>query len=223
MSRAHRHETPSAVSVSPIVRFAACECRSIPGFCDAVLTTNMKKNIPEVPINMNHGRGTILMLLGGSSPCQGRGLARSQQASKDSDSGSLATGGKKVQAALLVLSLHTIDMLAGTRTLTRISPGVVPSLRRSVRRAAGSLKVGDHHKAQPCAGLGASLFPGDKPWLTAIPPRRQFFAVPSMDGTVHEERRLIRYSPEDLFDVVSAVENYQEFLPWCEKSTVHHR
>lgn len=59
-------------------------------------------------------------------------------------------------------------------------------------------------------------------WLRAGV-RRDFFGVPSMETTVHEERRLIRFSPEELFDVVSDVDCYQEFLPWCEKSIVHQR
>ncbi len=114
-------------------------------------------------------------------------------------------------------------MLAGTRTLARISSDVVPSMRRGIRRNVGALKVAGNSTKPACVGLTANVFHEDRPWLTTIGSRRNFFPVPSMDATVHEERRLIRYSPEVLFDVVSAVENYQEFLPWCDKSTVHSR
>ena len=31
----------------------------------------------------------------------------------------------------------------------------------------------------------------------------------------HAERRLIEYSPEQLFDLVADVDRYPEFLPWC--------
>lgn len=31
----------------------------------------------------------------------------------------------------------------------------------------------------------------------------------------HAERRLIAYTPEQLFDLVADVERYPEFLPWC--------
>ncbi|KAK8465360.1 hypothetical protein PHAVU_009G065300 [Phaseolus vulgaris] len=40
----------------------------------------------------------------------------------------------------------------------------------------------------------------------------------------YEERRVLGYSPEQLFDVVAAVEFYHGFVPWCERSDIvrHH-
>ena len=50
---------------------------------------------------------------------------------------------------------------------------------------------------------------------------RNFFGNPfSPEKTVHQERRLVKYTPEELFDVVSAVQHYSIFLPWCEQSVV---
>ncbi|XP_065015859.1 uncharacterized protein LOC135643149 [Musa acuminata AAA Group] len=40
---------------------------------------------------------------------------------------------------------------------------------------------------------------------------------------IYEERRVIGYSPEQLFDVVAAVEMYEEFLPWCQRSRIIKR
>ena len=33
---------------------------------------------------------------------------------------------------------------------------------------------------------------------------------------VHNERRYLDYSPEELFYLVADVEKYPEFLPWCQ-------
>ncbi len=37
---------------------------------------------------------------------------------------------------------------------------------------------------------------------------------------VHEERRLLAYSAEQIFDIVIAVDHYPDFLPWCLSATV---
>ncbi|GMH04035.1 hypothetical protein Nepgr_005874 [Nepenthes gracilis] len=37
---------------------------------------------------------------------------------------------------------------------------------------------------------------------------------------VHEERLVIGYSPEQLFAVVAAVDLYEDFLPWCQRSEI---
>ncbi|KAM7278634.1 hypothetical protein ACFE04_005768 [Oxalis oulophora] len=37
---------------------------------------------------------------------------------------------------------------------------------------------------------------------------------------VYEERRIMGYSPEQLFDVVAAVDLYRDFLPWCQRSDI---
>lgn len=40
---------------------------------------------------------------------------------------------------------------------------------------------------------------------------------------VHEEKRIMGYSPEQLFAVVAAVDMYQDFLPWCQRSDIIKR
>ncbi|OWM70875.1 coenzyme Q-binding protein COQ10 homolog, mitochondrial [Punica granatum] len=37
---------------------------------------------------------------------------------------------------------------------------------------------------------------------------------------VYEERRVLGYSPEQLFDVVAAVDLYDDFVPWCQRSEI---
>ncbi len=39
----------------------------------------------------------------------------------------------------------------------------------------------------------------------------------------HAERRLINYTPEQLFDLVADVARYPEFLPWCVAARVRSR
>ncbi|XP_030540030.1 coenzyme Q-binding protein COQ10 homolog, mitochondrial-like [Rhodamnia argentea] len=40
---------------------------------------------------------------------------------------------------------------------------------------------------------------------------------------VYEERRVLGYSPVQLFDVVAAVDLYQDFVPWCQRSEIIER
>ncbi|KAI7748476.1 hypothetical protein M8C21_009299 [Ambrosia artemisiifolia] len=40
---------------------------------------------------------------------------------------------------------------------------------------------------------------------------------------IHEEKRIMGYSPEQLFAVVAAVDMYQDFLPWCQRSDIIKR
>ena len=37
---------------------------------------------------------------------------------------------------------------------------------------------------------------------------------------MHQERRLVKYSPDQIFDVVANIDGYSEFLPWCKESVI---
>ncbi|KAK3252706.1 hypothetical protein CYMTET_38008 [Cymbomonas tetramitiformis] len=59
--------------------------------------------------------------------------------------------------------------------------------------------------------------------ITSIPSSfacSRLFFTSSQPEKQHSERRLIGYSPEQIFDVVIAVEQYKDFLPWCEGSRI---
>ncbi|TQD98449.1 hypothetical protein C1H46_015904 [Malus baccata] len=54
--------------------------------------------------------------------------------------------------------------------------------------------------------------------------RRQFLGCGDGEeggvlSKVYEERRVLGYSPEQLYDVVAAVDLYHGFVPWCQRST----
>jgi coenzyme Q-binding protein COQ10 len=41
--------------------------------------------------------------------------------------------------------------------------------------------------------------------------------------TRHAERRLVRFAPRQLFDLVADVPRYPEFLPWCTAARIRHQ
>ncbi|XP_058115111.1 uncharacterized protein LOC131258077 isoform X2 [Magnolia sinica] len=45
----------------------------------------------------------------------------------------------------------------------------------------------------------------------------------SVLSKTHEERRVMGYSPEQLFAVVAAVDLYEDFVPWCQRSQIVRR
>lgn len=40
---------------------------------------------------------------------------------------------------------------------------------------------------------------------------------------IHTEKRKLPYTPEQMFDLVAAVDKYPEFLPWCISSRITKR
>jgi coenzyme Q-binding protein COQ10 len=41
--------------------------------------------------------------------------------------------------------------------------------------------------------------------------------------TKHVEKRNLPYTPEQLFTLVAEVDKYQDFLPWCQSSSIKRR
>lgn len=58
--------------------------------------------------------------------------------------------------------------------------------------------------------------------------KRTFFTLPNLTPfsnkrKEYSERRLLGYSMEQMFTVVSDVEDYPEFVPWCKSAHIFHR
>ncbi|GAB0091757.1 Coenzyme Q-binding protein COQ10, mitochondrial [Sergentomyia squamirostris] len=58
-----------------------------------------------------------------------------------------------------------------------------------------------------------------------LPNSRLFFTFDTIANRrkVYEKKKLVGYTEEQMYSVVSDVENYENFLPWCKKSFVHGR
>jgi len=58
-----------------------------------------------------------------------------------------------------------------------------------------------------------------------VQPERGFLGIGDGDEELglskhFEQNRVIGYTPEQVFDVVAAVDLYEDFVPWCQKSKV---
>lgn len=86
--------------------------------------------------------------------------------------------------------------------------------------------------AATLAGLGARADPPARrlggPWPAAATQTRGFLGCGdgeegSVLSKVYEERRVMGYSPEQMYAVVAAVDLYEDFVPWCQRSRIIRR
>ena len=56
-----------------------------------------------------------------------------------------------------------------------------------------------------------------------VRPARRSRAEPLRNMATHAEKRVLPYTPDQLFDLVAGVEHYPEFLPWCLGARIRSR
>ncbi|KAG0168748.1 Coenzyme Q-binding protein COQ10 B, mitochondrial [Apophysomyces sp. BC1034] len=51
--------------------------------------------------------------------------------------------------------------------------------------------------------------------------RRSFFSIQGLSQKTHKERKLLSCSQQEAYDIISNVNNYHQFLPFCTRSEVY--
>jgi hypothetical protein len=111
------------------------------------------------------------------------------------------------------LQLHfSRQVIFSSQTKNVMYRDVEASLRRTQKLHISS--IAPHTQIQKSRVIDKKLL--DTSW------RRNFFSMDSFLCSPKSmcDRRLLYFSPEQVFNIVAQVDKYQEFLPWCKESKI---
>ncbi|XP_061905386.1 coenzyme Q-binding protein COQ10 homolog, mitochondrial [Entelurus aequoreus] len=109
------------------------------------------------------------------------------------------------------------------KSTPRIARSLLAGFQVHSKFVRGNVKAGNARRVGPGGVLGtwSKTTSSQCASYHINTPRRSFINLAAGIGsrrTEYTENRTLGYTPEQMFRVVSSVEKYQHFVPWCKKS-----
>ncbi|XP_020256028.1 coenzyme Q-binding protein COQ10 homolog, mitochondrial-like isoform X2 [Asparagus officinalis] len=117
--------------------------------------------------------------------------------------------------APILSSSKALSRLLSSRSLALDSRNGLGLLQRSSRSLGKSERL-----SQAGSSSGSSHWKSQSRWFLGVGDGEEGGNVLAK---THEERRVMGYSPDQLFAVVAAVDLYEDFVPWCQRSKILRR